>query len=72
MSAPTSDVTLCPAVNFVLSWHQLADMRVVLDRAMNTWEPGKQPPWLAHFSAQIDQCLGRLNEPPEGALGQLR
>lgn len=59
-----NDVTIRPAVTFVLPFEHLADMRVVLDRAMNTWEPSKQPTWLAPFSAQIDQCLGRIGVTP--------
>lgn len=40
--------------------HELKELRVVLDRAMNTWEPDRWPAWLPDLSAAVDQRLEKL------------
>lgn len=39
---------------------ELRDLRVVLDRAMNTWEPHLQPPWLQTLSDELDRRMAEL------------
>lgn len=38
---------------------ELPDLRRLLDRAMGTWEPKDQPPWLRPLSDYIDHKMGR-------------
>jgi hypothetical protein len=40
---------------------EIPELRVVLDRAMNTWEPAEQPPWLQGLSDAVDRLLTRSN-----------
>lgn len=40
---------------------EIPELRVVLDRAMNTWEPCLQPKWLQPLSDSVDRLLARLN-----------
>lgn len=42
---------------------EIPDLRRVLDRAMNAWEPKDQPRWLQELSDKIDRRLG-LEVPP--------
>lgn len=39
----------------------LPDLRRVLDRAMNTWEPALQPAWLQPFSDALDRRLAKCS-----------
>lgn len=43
--------------------NELPQLRHVLDRAMNTWEPKDQPQWLKELSTKVDQKLGTHVEP---------
>ena len=43
--------------------NELPQLRHVLDRAMNTWEPKDQPQWLKDLSNKVDQKLGTYVEP---------
>lgn len=49
-----------PIPMVVASWvgkDQLQQARVVLDRAMNTWEPQDWPVWLGPLSDRVDREL---------------
>lgn len=37
---------------------ELPELRTVLDRTMNTWEPHQQPKWLQQLSDDVDAALG--------------
>ena len=55
---PSSTDVAIPAV--VASWAgrvQLQELRVTLDRAMNTWEPQDWPAWLGPLSDRLDKEL---------------
>ena len=47
-------------LNLKIENHELPDFRKILDRAMNTWEPRDQPPWLQEMSNAVDRMLTRL------------
>lgn len=43
--------------NVTFTKEELPDLRKVLDRAMNTWEPQNQPDWLPELSDRVDRWL---------------
>lgn len=43
----------------LLSPEEVRQFREVLDRAMNTWEPALQPPWLQDLSDSVDQVIAK-------------
>ena len=45
----------------IFSPEDLPELRQVLDRAMNTWEPERQPTWLQGFSDTLDRRLAKCN-----------
>lgn len=48
-----------PALRLYFSGQSLAELRKVLDRAMNTWEPADQPVWLQDLSEVVDLELAQ-------------
>ncbi len=38
---------------------EVRELRSVLDRAMNTWEPKQWPAWLSQLSEAVDRSLKR-------------
>lgn len=45
------------ALNVRFDEKELPELRMVLDRAMNTLEPQKQPAWLGQLSDKVDEQL---------------
>lgn len=46
------------SLTVIFEHSELPQLRTTLDRAMNTWEPHQQPPWLQQLSDQVDNQLG--------------
>lgn len=47
-------------------WHaeELPEVRQLLDRAMNTWEPKQRPAWVQELSDRLDRIIFANNPPP--------
>ena len=43
--------------NVTFTKEELPDLRKLLDRAMNTWDPRDQPGWLQGLSERVDRAL---------------
>lgn len=37
---------------------EVVELRTVLNRAMNTWEPNQHPTWLQPLSDKVDTVMG--------------
>ena len=46
-----------PVVSCYFSGGSVQELRTVLNRAMNTWEPDKFPEWLQNLSDLVDKQL---------------
>ena len=53
-----------PVVRVHLSGDSVRELRTVLNRAMNTWEPGNYPDWLQDLSDVVDEELNDSGEQP--------
>ena len=62
---PTPTVIRLDQYTFAMTAEHLGDLRVILDRAMNTWDPNSQPTWLRAFSDRVDKLLGSDSGVPQ-------
>lgn len=44
---------------------EIEELRIVLDRAMNTWEPKDRPPWVDELNQRVAKLLGLLPDVPK-------
>lgn len=52
-----------PVVGCLFSGSSVQELRQVLNRAMNTWEPQDWPEWLHRLDAAVDKQLEPPDEP---------
>ena len=55
------------ALTVTFTESELPDLRKVLDRAMNTWDPHDQPGWLQDLSDLVDKALATQVAAPAAA-----